>query len=109
MDVLIRHLHEDVPWCMLFADDILLVDKTREGVHKKLELWRSTLEYKGFRLSRSKTEYMECNFSCRSSSGGLVTLSVQVIKKSERFRYLGSIVQNDGEIDGDVISRIQVG
>ncbi|KAH0465591.1 hypothetical protein IEQ34_005694 [Dendrobium chrysotoxum] len=32
MDVLTRHLQEDVPWCMLFADDILLVDKTREGV-----------------------------------------------------------------------------
>ncbi|KAI0494972.1 hypothetical protein KFK09_025118 [Dendrobium nobile] len=32
LDVLTRHLQEDVPWCMLFADDILLVDKTREGV-----------------------------------------------------------------------------
>ena len=63
MDVLTRHLQEDVPWCMLFADDILLVDKTKEGVQEKLELWRSTLESKGFRLSRSKTEYMECNFS----------------------------------------------
>ncbi|MDE1716381.1 hypothetical protein PWG14_28335, partial [Chromobacterium amazonense] len=97
------------PWCMLFADDILLVDKTREGVQQKLELWRSTLESKDFCLSRSKTEYMECNFSCRSSSGSVVTLGEQVINKSERFRYLGSIVQNDGEIDGDVISRIQVG
>ncbi|KAL0919445.1 hypothetical protein M5K25_011539 [Dendrobium thyrsiflorum] len=41
MDVLTRHLQEVVPWCMLFADDILLVDKTREGVEGKLELWRS--------------------------------------------------------------------
>ncbi|KAH0433681.1 hypothetical protein IEQ34_026974 [Dendrobium chrysotoxum] len=32
MDVLTRHLQEDVPGCMLFADDIPLVDKTREGV-----------------------------------------------------------------------------
>jgi len=40
MDVLTRHLQEDVPWCMLFAHDILLVDKTREGVKSKLELWR---------------------------------------------------------------------
>ena len=59
MNVLTRHLQEDVPWCMLFADDILLVDKTREGVQEKLELWRSTLESKGFRLSRSKTEYIK--------------------------------------------------
>ncbi|PKU81295.1 ataxia telangiectasia mutated family protein [Dendrobium catenatum] len=109
MDVLTRHLQEDVPWCMLFADDILLVDKTREGVEGKLELWRSTLESKGFRLSRSKTEYMECNFSSNRPSEGIVTLGDQVINKSTRFRYLGSIVQSDGEIDGDIISRIQVG
>ncbi|KAI0504157.1 hypothetical protein KFK09_015106 [Dendrobium nobile] len=48
---------------MLFADDILLVDKTREGVEGKQELWRSILEYKDFHLSISKTEYIECNFS----------------------------------------------
>ena len=108
MDVLTGHLQEDIPWCMLFVDDILLVDKTREGVEEKLELWRSTLESKGFRLSRPKTEYMECNFSSRPS-GGFVTLGDQVINKSARFRYLGSIVQNDGEIDGDIINRIQVG
>ncbi|KAH0435157.1 hypothetical protein IEQ34_026682 [Dendrobium chrysotoxum] len=94
---------------MLFADDILLVDKTKEGVEGKLEVWRSTLESKGFRLSRSKTEYMECNFSSNRPSKGIVTLGDRVINKSTRFRYLGSIVQSDGEIDGDVISRIQVG
>ncbi|KAI0488614.1 hypothetical protein KFK09_028453 [Dendrobium nobile] len=32
MDVLTRHLLEDIPWCMLFIDDIILVDKTRDGV-----------------------------------------------------------------------------
>ncbi|KAL0905238.1 hypothetical protein M5K25_027429 [Dendrobium thyrsiflorum] len=63
MDVLTRHLQEVVPWCMFFADDILLVDKTREGVEGKLELWRSTLESKGFRLSRSKTDYMICLYN----------------------------------------------
>ncbi|KAH0436082.1 hypothetical protein IEQ34_026489 [Dendrobium chrysotoxum] len=99
MDVLTRHLQEDVPWCMLFADDIILIDKTREGVE----------ESKGFRLSRSKTKYMECNFSSNRPSEGIVTLDDQVINKSTRFRYLGSIVQSDGEIDGDIISRIQVG
>ncbi|KAH0465637.1 hypothetical protein IEQ34_005740 [Dendrobium chrysotoxum] len=83
--------------------------QTKEGVEGKLEVWRSTLESKGFRLSRSKTEYMECNFSSNRPSEGIVTLGDQVINKSTCFRYLGSIVQSDGEIDGDVISRIQVG
>ncbi|PKA57031.1 hypothetical protein AXF42_Ash002335 [Apostasia shenzhenica] len=33
----------------------------------------------------------------------------QIVKKSERFRYLGLIIQNNGEINNDVISRIQAG
>jgi hypothetical protein len=33
MDELTRYLPEDVPWCMFFADDIILMDKTREGVN----------------------------------------------------------------------------
>jgi len=48
---------------MLFADDIVLVDETGPEVNAKLELWRQTLESRGFRLSRTKTEYMECKFS----------------------------------------------
>ena len=34
----------------------------RAGVNRKLELWRRMLESKGFRLSRTKTEYMMCDF-----------------------------------------------
>ncbi|KAI0496953.1 hypothetical protein KFK09_023279 [Dendrobium nobile] len=108
LDVLTRHLQEDVPWCMIFVDDVLLVDKTREGVESKLELWRSTLESKDFHLSGSKTEYMECNFSSNKSSEGFVTLSDQVIIKYCMLRYLRSIVHSDGKIDGDIISRIQI-
>jgi len=48
---------------MLFADDIVLIDESREGVNAKLEQWRDTLEVEGFRLSRLKTEYLHCRFS----------------------------------------------
>ena len=63
MDELTKHIQTKVSWCMLFADDIVLVDETKEGVNTKLELWRKNLESKGFKLSRKKTEYMECKFS----------------------------------------------
>jgi hypothetical protein len=43
---------------MLFADDVVLVDKSREGVNRKLEIWRQTLKSNGFRISMTKTEYM---------------------------------------------------
>ncbi|KAL6568984.1 hypothetical protein OROGR_000709 [Orobanche gracilis] len=52
MDELTRGIQNDVPWCMMFADDIVLIDETKVGVQQKLELWRDTLEARGFRLSR---------------------------------------------------------
>ncbi|VFQ60966.1 unnamed protein product [Cuscuta campestris] len=67
MDVLTQAIQEGVPWCMLFANDIVLIDDTREGLNNKLELWRLALETKGFRISRNKTEYLECHFSGRET------------------------------------------
>ena len=40
MDELTRHIEDDIPWCMLFADDIMLIDETQEGVNAKLNLRR---------------------------------------------------------------------
>ena len=48
---------------------VVLVDESRAWVNKKLELWRRTLESKGFRLSRTKTEYMMCDFSATRHEG----------------------------------------
>ena len=39
---------------MLFADDVVLVDESRAGVNRKLELWRRTLESKGFTAGSEK-------------------------------------------------------
>ena len=63
---------------MLFTDDIVLLDETRAGVNAKLELWRQTLESRGFRLSRTKIKYIECKFSKQEIRGySIVTLDGQ--------------------------------
>jgi hypothetical protein len=38
-----KNIQGDIPWCMLFADDVVLVDEIRVGVNRRLELWRHTL------------------------------------------------------------------
>lgn len=48
---------------MLFADDIVLIDETCNRANVRLEVWRQTLQSKGFMLSRTKTKYLECKFS----------------------------------------------
>ena len=93
---------------MLFADDIVLVDETREGVNRKLERWRHTLESSGFRISRSNTEYLHCYFSGRKDARGVVTIEGMRISKVEKFKYLGSIIHQKGGIDGDICHCIKV-
>ena len=38
MDEVTRNIQGDIPWCMLFADDVVLVDESQTGVNRKLEL-----------------------------------------------------------------------
>jgi hypothetical protein len=50
----LRSIQDEVHWCMLFVDDIVLMDETRGGVNIKLEIWRDALKSNDFQLSRTK-------------------------------------------------------
>ena len=89
MDELTREIQDELSWSMLFTDDIVLIDVTRAGVNDKLEHWRHTPESRGFRVSRLKTEYLHCCFSGREE----VTIEGMTIPKVDKFKYLGSIIQ----------------
>nr|XP_009788851.1 PREDICTED: uncharacterized protein LOC104236591 [Nicotiana sylvestris] len=110
MDVLSRHIQGEVPWCILFADDIVLIDETRSGVNTRLEVWRLPLESKGFKLSRTKAEYLECKFCNGTHEADVeVKLDAQVIPKRASFKYLRFMIQGNREIDKNVAHRIGVG
>ena len=94
MDEVTRDIQWDISWCMLFVDDVMLVEESRTGVNQKRELWRETLKFKGFRLSRTKTEYMRCDFGTTtqkeediSLEGQVVPLSIFRINATERRGY----------------------
>jgi hypothetical protein len=40
MDKITKDIYEDIPWCMLFTDDVVLIDESRIEIDWKLELWR---------------------------------------------------------------------
>ena len=52
---------------------------------------------------------MKCGFSGVHSEDGAVNLDGQIVPKKDTFRYLGSMLQNDGGIDEDVSHRIRAG
>jgi hypothetical protein len=52
---------------------------------------------------------MKCDFSATTQEEGNVRLDGQVVSKKDTFRYLGSMLQKNGDIDEDVSHRIKVG
>ena len=90
MDVITQDLRETVPWCILYADDIVLCGERREDLEVKLERWRAALEGREMKISRSKTEYMCASIG--GDGGDSIRMDGEEIKKVHKFKYLGAMV-----------------
>ncbi|XP_057532789.1 uncharacterized protein LOC130810664 [Amaranthus tricolor] len=74
--------------------------KIKEEVRNKLDEWREVLEGKGMRISRMKTEYLRCDFSGKSPTDEPeMSIGEDVVTSTTKYRYLGSIIQSNWEID----------
>ncbi|KAD4179745.1 hypothetical protein E3N88_28336 [Mikania micrantha] len=97
------------PFLFAVILDELASGRNEDNINARLEEWRLALERKGLRISRSKTEYLYYNFSGSISEENQVTIGDQEVPKTTKFKYLGSFVQSDGDIDSDVAHRVQAG
>jgi len=52
---------------------------------------------------------MRCGFSDVEGDGGEIAMGGVVISRVKEFRYLGSIMQERGDIDSDINHRIRAG
>nr|GEU36049.1 hypothetical protein [Tanacetum cinerariifolium] len=55
-------IQEDIPWCMIFVDDIVLIAESVKGLNNRLESWRKALEDNGLRVSRENMKYLRYDF-----------------------------------------------
>ncbi|KAK3515850.1 hypothetical protein QTP70_034718 [Hemibagrus guttatus] len=106
MDQLSEEVRQESPWTMMFADDVVICNESREQVEESLERWRFALERRGMKVSHSKTEYMCVN---EREGSGTVRLQGEEVKKVQEFKYLGSTVQSNGECGKEVKKRVQAG
>ncbi|XP_075108976.1 uncharacterized protein LOC107760502 [Nicotiana tabacum] len=104
-----KKMHGDWRWSLMVplyknkGDIQELIDETRGGVNARLGVWIQKLESKGFKLTRSKIEYLKCKFSDGLHEEGVeVKISTQVIPKRDSFKYLGAIIQGNEEINENV-------
>ena len=81
------------------------VRESREEIEQDLERWRNSLERRGMKVSRTKTEYLIANgHEVRFPT---VTLGGAKEPKVEEFKYLGSTVQEDGGYTRKIRKRVK--
>ena len=106
IDRLTNDIRKNAPWDMLFADDIVLSRQNYRKLEEDLEIWRSALERRGLKASRSKTEYLRVG---GVDIGEELKLQGEKVKRAKNLKYLGSTVSSDGRCEEEVRRRIQAG
>ena len=105
MDRLTDEVRRKPPWTMLFADNIVICEETKEEVERRLECWRYALERRGMKVCRSKTEYLCIN---GGNDDKTVKMEDTKVPRVKEFKYLGSTVQENGSCEREV-KRVQAG
>ena len=66
---------------ILFADDIVICEETKEKVEQRIECWRYALERRGIKISWSKTQYL-----CVNVGNDDETVKMEVTKVPSSFK-----------------------
>ncbi|XP_063538680.1 uncharacterized protein LOC134747932 [Cydia strobilella] len=111
MDYLTRKCQRGVPWHLLYADDVALIAETETDLERDLNSWIEALEGHGLKISRKKTEHMSFLFdeTANNPENFKFYIGNDCLPTVTKFKYLGSVLSNDGKIDSDVVHRTQTG
>ena len=97
------------PWCMLYADDIVLCGTRIEEVEKKLEEWRRAMEDRGMTINRKKTVYLMFNEDGNLDGDSYINLHGENLERVNTFKYIGATLADKGDVDSEMTHRIQSG
>ena len=106
MDEVTERVRREAPWNMMYADDVVLLNDTKEDAEKELESWREALERRGLRVSRSKTEYLCIG---KQTEKAPIKIGSENLPEVEQFKYLGSTLEVGGGSGAEVKKRMQAG
>ena len=95
-------MRTELPWELLYADDLAIIDITSTDTQNRLESWQKVLTDNGLKINVAKTEHL----STRENPLPM-TLNGEELKNVDHFMYLGSVIDKDGTIDKDVDLRVQ--
>ena len=89
--------------CLLFADDLVLLDSTQNSLQQALDRFSDACSVAGMKISATKTATM-----CLSRQPKQCFLQIDGVplKQSEKFKYLGVSFTSDGRQNSELDIRI---
>ncbi len=99
------HVRKDLPWDMLYADDLNIATETLTDAQTRLTKWQQALEHAGLRVNASKTETMVC--AKIQEKVDIVDCHGKRLNQVNCFKYLGSTITATGGCETDVKCRIK--
>ena len=110
MDVLTEGVRKEVPESMMFADDIVLCGGREVDMTEYLDTWRKSLEERGMRLSRPKTQFMDFNFE-QNQQGNREPVKIlgEELERVTHFKYLGTSMEEEGGMETEITKRVGAG
>ena len=102
VDTISQDVRTDLPWELLYAYDLAIIDITSTDTQNRLESWQKVLTDNGHTINVAKTEHL----STRESPLPM-NVNGDELKNVDHFKYLGSVIDKDGTIDRDVDLRVR--
>jgi hypothetical protein len=106
MDVVSESVAREELWEMLYADDLCILAESKEDMENRVREWQEVLERNGLKVNERKTEVMVCSKKA-SELVDIVDRSGAQFKQVSRFKYLGSVVCEEGGCEEDVKARVK--
>lgn len=89
-----EEISEDIPWAMIFADDLVLCDELRERMEERLGKWMENAELK---ISREKAEHEPLVESDEKIDLKIYTQNdTTELPTTSSFKYLGTTLEREG-------------
>ncbi|GFO14810.1 gonadotropin-releasing hormone receptor [Plakobranchus ocellatus] len=87
-----------------YADDTVLIAENKEDLQKFLNIVEEESRKKGLELNSKKTEVMVISRKQESPKCDIFINKVK-LKQTEKFKYLGTIISNDGKTNREISAR----
>ena len=87
-------VRNELPWELLYADDLAIIDVTSTDTQNRLESRQKVLTDNGLKINVAKTEHLSTRENLLP-----IELNGEELNNVDHFKYLVSVIDKDGTID----------